>query len=244
MNPQIKHLIDLQEVDSDVSELRKGVAMIPGQIESGKSSLAEKKSQLDLMIDDIKALQKKRMKLEQEVNAENDHMAKAKTKLTAVKTNKEYTALLAEVDAIKLKIGAMEDQQLAIMESLEEKEKLLPGLKALWKEEEDKFNQYKERKEAEKSRMEQDLDVDLKKRDEIVKFIDPKLWRRYDNVVKQRGDRGVVQLVGHTCQGCYQQILPQMVIDIKSGEKVHECNHCSRYLYWIPEPTEESAVPK
>jgi hypothetical protein len=242
MNPQIEHLKALQEIDSDISELRKGVAMIPGQIESGKSALMEKKKRLDEASDLIKSLQQKRLKLEQEVKAENDHMAKAKTKLTAVKTNKEYTALLTEIDAIKLKVGALEEQQLEIMESLEEKEKAIPAFKSVCKEEEDKFNQYKAQKEAEKTRMEADLDVDLKKREEVARAIDPKLARRYDVIAKQRG-AGVASLVGHTCQGCFQQILPQMVIEIKTGEKVHECNHCSRFLYWIPEPT-ESAAPK
>lgn len=243
MNPQIGHLIALQEIDSDITELKKGIAMIPGQIESGKTSLMEQKKRLDEAGDVIKAMQKQRLQLEQEVKAENDHMAKTKVKLPAVKTNKEYTALLAEVDAIKQKVGGMEERQLEIMEALEEKEKTLPGFKAAYKDEEDKFNRYKTQKEAEKTRMEQDLEVDLRKREEIVKSIDPKLLRRYDSVVKQRGDRGVVPLMGHTCQGCNQQVLPQMIIDIKVGEKVYECNHCSRYLYWIPEPT-ENAVPK
>lgn len=243
MNSQIELLIVLQEVDTEIAELKSGIAMIPGQIESGKSSLAEKKKFLDEATEWIKSMQKKRLQLEQEVKAENDHTAKIKTKLSSVKTNKEYTAILSEVDAVKLKIGTLEDQQLQIMESLEEKEKNLPGIKAAFKEEEDKFNDYRTRKEAEKARMETDLQAAVSRRTETIKTLDPKLARRYDNILKQRGDRGVVQLVGHTCQGCFQQILPQMVIEIKTGEKIHECNHCSRFLYWIPEPT-ETVAPK
>lgn len=243
MNSQIAFLVAIQEVDAEIAELKSGIAMIPGQIESGKSSLAEQKKALDEATEWIKSMQKKRLQLEQDVKLENDHTAKIKTKLSSVKTNKEYTAILAEVDAVKLKIGSLEDQQLQIMESLEEKEKTLPGIKAAYKEEEDKFNAYKSRKESEKARMETELQVAVSRREETLKSLDPKLARRYDNILRQRGDRGVVQLVGHTCQGCFQQILPQMVIEIKKGEKIHECNHCSRFLYWIPEPT-ETVAPK
>jgi predicted nucleic acid-binding Zn-ribbon protein len=243
MNSQIAFLVAIQEVDTEIAELKNGIAMIPGQIESGKSSLAEKKKTLDDAMESIKALQKKRLQLEQEVKAENDHTAKIKTKLTAVKTNKEYTAILVEVDAVKLKIGALEDQQLQIMETLEEKEKILPGIKAVYKEEEDKFNEYKSRKDAEKIRMEAELQTAISKRTETIKSLDPILARRYDNVLKRRGDYGIVQLVGHTCQGCFQEILPQMVIEVKTGDKIHECNHCGRFLYWIPEPT-ETVAPK
>lgn len=243
MHPQIANLIALQNIDSDIAELRKGIVAIPQQIESGKAELAEKRKQLDGATDEIKAMQKKRLQLEQEVKAENDNMAKVKTKLPAVKTNKEYSALLAEIESIKQKVSKLEDQQLEIMSSLEEKEKKIPGVKAVFKEEEDKFNQYKTQKETEKSRSEKELEAALLKREEIGKAVDPKLARHYNNVLRLRGDYGVVQLVGHTCQGCYQQVLPQMVLDVKTGEKIHECNHCSRYLYWIPEPT-ESAAPK
>ena len=242
-NPQIGFLIALQEVDAEIADLRSAIAIIPGQIESGKSSLAEKKKTLDEATEWIKSMQKKRLQLEQEVKAENDHTAKIKTKLPAVKTNKEYTAILAEVDAVKIKIGALEEKQLEIMEALEEKEKTLPGIKTAYKEEDDKFNQYKTRKDAEKSRMETELETALARRVETVKSVDPKLARRYDNILRHRGDRSVVKLAGHTCQGCFQEILPQMVIEIKTGEKIHECNHCSRFLYWVPEPA-ESAVPK
>lgn len=245
MNPQIQQLTALQETDSDIADLKKGLETLPRQIESNRSGLEARKKRLDDAVEHIKTLQNKRRQLEQEVRIENDHMSKTKLKLPSVKTNKEYTALLAEVEAIKQKVTAMEDQELGIMESLEAREKELPGLKAEYKEEEAKFNQYKAQKEAEKARIEKDLDEALRKREEILKSIDPKLARHYEKVMKLRGDHAVVQLAGHTCQGCFQQILPQLVIEIKAGEKVFECIHCSRFLYWVPEPvTTETAEPK
>lgn len=243
-NPQLQLLIALQETDSEIADWEKGLAAVPVQVESAKSDLAARRKKLDEAEARIKEAQNRRRQLEQEVKIENDHMSRAKLKLPSVKTNKEYTAVLAEVEAIKQKVTGLEDQELELMETLESREKELPGFKAEYQEEEKKFNQYKSQKETEKSRIEKDLGEARRKRDDLVRSVDPKLAQRYEKVLKLRGDHAVAQLVGHICQGCFQQILPQLVIEIRSGEKVFECIHCNRFLYWVPEPVTETAAPK
>ena len=98
---QLQQLVDLQKMDDEISECRKILDDIPRQLDSARGELEEKKSILKVVMDEIETLQKESKSLEQEVQSENDHMAKAKIKLPAVKTNKEYTAILTEVDAIK-----------------------------------------------------------------------------------------------------------------------------------------------
>ena len=116
---QLQQLVDLQKMDDEISECRKILHDIPRQLDSARAELEEKKIILKVVMDEIETLQKERKNLEQEVQSENDHMAKAKIKLPAVKTNKEYTAILTEVDAIKEKVSKIEDKELEVMEVLE-----------------------------------------------------------------------------------------------------------------------------
>ena len=114
---QLQQLVDLQKIDDQISEHKKILADIPLQLESARGELEEKKNILKVVTDEIEALQKQRKDLELEVQGENDHMAKAKTKLPSVKTNKEYTAILVEIDTIKEKVSKIEDKELEIMET-------------------------------------------------------------------------------------------------------------------------------
>ncbi len=118
---QLNSLIALQESDSDIVELEESLALIPKQIESAEKELESKKGKLKVLADEIEALKTNRRQYEQDVQAENDHMAKTKTKLPTVKTNKEYTAILHEVEAIQKKISEIEDKELEVMEQLEAK---------------------------------------------------------------------------------------------------------------------------
>ena len=169
-----------------------------------------------------------RKQLELDVQGETDHMAKAKMKLPAIKTNKEYSAILTEIDGIKEKITSCEDRELEIMEVLEEKEKTLPGLENEYKEEEKKYQEYKAKKETEAVRVKKELEEFKTQRQEVVRSIDPAWVRSYDRVAKSRGGVAVVGLKEGVCQGCFQRVRPQMAIEIKTSEKMHQCPECSR----------------
>jgi predicted nucleic acid-binding Zn-ribbon protein len=66
--------------------------------------------------------------------------------------------------------------------------------------------------------------------------------QRYEKVASSREGRAVVLLKGNICQGCFQHILPQMVIDVKIGESIQRCSNCIRFLY--REEVPEAATPK
>jgi len=239
---QLQQLIVLQSLDDEIAEHKKLLADIPLQIDTGCTELEEKKKILSNAKEELDALQKERKDLELAVQGENDHMAKAKTKLPAVKTNREYTAILSEVEAIKVKVSGLEDKELEIMEILEEKQKEVPGIEKKCNEEDARFQEYKAKKDAELDRMKQELGVLVAKRENVSGQLDRVIMQRYEKVAGSRDGRAVVMLEGSICQGCFQQILPQMVIDVKIGESIQQCSNCIRFLYWEEVP--EAATPK
>ena len=239
---QLQQLIVLQSLDDEIAEHKKLLADIPLQIDTGCTELEEKKKILSNAKEELDALQKERKDLELAVQGENDHMAKAKTKLPAVKTNREYTAILSEVEAIKVKVSGLEDKELEIMEILEEKQKEVPGIEKKYNEEDARFQEYKAKKDAELDRMKQELGVLVAKRENVSGQLDRVIMQRYEKVAGSRDGRAVVMLQGSICQGCFQQILPQMVIDVKIGESIQQCSNCIRFLY--REEVPEAATPK
>ncbi len=243
---QLKYLVGLQKKDNEINDLIKSLEIIPGQIASGQKELEGKRGKLNALQADIDSLKKQRNQLEQNAKTEADHMAKTKTKLPTVKTNKEYTAILHETDAIKAKITEIEDKELEIMELLDAKEQEIPGLEAEFKGEEDQFRQYKQKKEAEQARAQKELEEAEAQRAGLVKDIDPKFVAHYEKIRIARETLAVVAIIGDTCQGCHQNLQPQVALEVRTGMKVHQCQSCYRFLCFIPEPEPqtESAVPK
>lgn len=244
MNPQLEKLISLQEIDLEISVLKKLQELIPKQIESGQADLEGKKKDLNELKALIDSLQKKRNQFEQDVNAESDHLAKTKTKLPAVKTNKEYSALLSEIDAVKQKISDWENQELEVMEELELQEAKIPGLQENFKKEEEEFSAYKSKKEGELERTKKDMEIERARRKENFDSIETKWAKLYEKIIKMRGDKAVVALIGDNCQGCHHKVLPQQGIEVRGSENIETCHHCSRILYAAAEPKTEDVAPK
>lgn len=243
---QLLYLIELQKKDNEINDFKGCLEIAPRQIASGQKELEGKKNKLNTLQEEIAALKKQRNQLEQDAKAEADHMAKTKSKLPTVKTNKEYTAILSESAASKTKITEIEDRELETMEQLETKEREIPGLEAEFKGEEEQFILYKKKKEDEQARVQKELAEAESQRVVLAKDLDPKFISRYDKVRKSRENVAVVAIKGDICQGCHQNLQPQVALEVRIGEKLHFCQSCDRFLYFIPEPeTEtESAVPK
>jgi len=244
MNPQLQQLIALQETDHEIADLKRRLETIPQQTETSRSHLAREKKKLDELQNNIQEKQKERGQLERQALAEKDHMAKIRIKLPNVKTNKEYSAILVEVEAIKNTIASLEDRELEIMEALEEKEKEIPRLQDLYKKEERQFQDFKAQKEAEQARLLKDLEDLQVKRQGIIGTLEDQWVHHYEQVARMRGERVVVPLEDNCCGGCNQQVLPQLAIDIQLGEKVLQCNGCYRFLYWVPAPETQTVVPE
>ncbi len=242
MNPQLQQLISLQEVNFEIQFLQKQLIEIPKQIETSLAHLNQEKKALESIQQEIKDLQKTRSKLEQDAASENDRMSKTKVKLPAVKTNKEYTALLAEIESTKKKVSEIEDLELETMETLEVKESEIPQIKSKFSEEEKKFQEFKKQKEETAAIVEKNIAELKTKHDTIFNEIESKWSKHYDRILEARDGIAVVTIRDAACQGCHQQILLQTAIEVKIGEKIHLCQHCSRILYFIPEEETEPAV--
>ena len=239
---QLQQLVLLQNLDDEIAEHNKLLAEVPTQIDAELAELDNKKKILATAQEEIKSLQDNSKSIESEVQGENDHMAKIKIKLPAVKTNKEYTAILSEVDAVKVKVSGLEDKELEIMEVLEEKQQAIPEIEKNCKEEDAYFQEYKAKKEGELSRMTKELTDYIAKREKLMEQVDKVMVQRYEKVAKSRGGQAVASLRGNICQGCFQQTLPQMVINVKVGDTILQCSSCLCFLYW--EEVSEAATSK
>lgn len=244
MNAELQKLIDLQKLDQEISEFEGALASIPNQIQSATAEMAALTKEIEQTREVIASMQKSRKQLEKDAQSENDHMAKTKTKLPLVKTNKEYTAIVAEIGSVKEKITNIEDKELEIMEALEIKEGEIPAIEARFKEEEGNFKEYKTKKEAEAERVKTELQDARDKRQGQIGSITPEWAKNYNKITSHRDGIAVVRLLENVCQGCFQVVLPQVVIEVKMGTGIHPCPHCSRFLFWVEESEEQPAVPK
>jgi predicted nucleic acid-binding Zn-ribbon protein len=232
VDADFEKLIQLQELDNALRQITAELSDIPRLIEQVENKM---KADSDLVARSKERLaqnQKKRRDLESEVKDLKVQATKYKRQLNDVKTNKEYTSLLKEIQEIQEKIDRMEEkiiEELLVADEIEE-EIRTATLKQKNEEENLKqeisaLNQRKQALEAEKSQL-------LKKKEELVPQIPKPQLQLYLSIARKRGGIALSPVIDEFCSMCQLRIRPQMLNEIRDRSKIHLCESCGRILYF------------
>ena len=232
MNRQLELLISLQDIDIELGELEGNSIKIPQEIGQLYSTCQQVKEEIEQIKKKIDLHNKERREKERGVEIENDHISKTKVKLSQIKTNEEYSAILKEMDNVKEKIRRLEDEDLSLMELIEDEQKALREKERVLKEEEKRFQDTKVEKEKEIEKIKNLLKEKQNQRETVGSSVDKKILQDYNKVFKNREGVAVVRFTDGICQGCFLGLPPQLASEIRKNEELIRCPHCQRVLYW------------
>ena len=232
MNRQLELLINLQNIDIELGKLEDNYKKIPQEIDQLYHACQQIKEEIGRIKKEIDLHNKDRREKERGVEIENDHISKTKVKLSQVKTNEEYSALLKEVDSAKEKIKKLEDEDLNLMELIDEEQKTLKEKEKLFKEEEKRFQEVKGEKEKDVEGLKKTIEEKKQERESISSSLDNKILQDYIKISKNREGIAVVRFSDGICQGCFLGLPPQLASEIRKNEELIKCPHCQRVLYW------------
>jgi len=180
----------------------------------------------------IESLEKERRQKERHLNTEQEKIKRTEGRMFEVKTNKEYQALLNEIEAIKEATNREEEEILQILEEIDELKKDL--LKR-----EKEVTATLEKIERERKKIQEKMDQgdglwkEQKERREVLsKQLESGLFKLYNTLKEKRQGVGVVNVKNETCQGCFVNVPPQMFIEVQKNNALIRCPNCNRILYW------------
>lgn len=226
-------------MDDRILYLKGVIDRIPKEIEDHYSLCQMVKDDLEQCKNEIKEFQMTRKNKELEVEAQTERMKLELGKQHAVKTNREYTALLGEIENVKRFISTLEDEQIELMERVEEKNRELGSKEENLKTEEKKFSEFKAEKEENLSKVKAEKEQKENERKQIVSEMEPAHLQNYNKVYESRDQVAVSRYLNGICQGCNFKLPPQLGVEIKQSEKVISCPFCNRFLFYENNQSEE-----
>jgi len=237
MGPLLNGLIKLQSVENrlravkaKLTRCRRNVIIQENQVRSLQNALEAKKEEIQLT-----KVQSDRLELE--LKTRDEAIVKLRGFLNAAKTNKEYAAVLTQLNTTKADNSKIENQILELMKDIEADEDECEGIQ----------NQIVERKQAlEQTRKETEL-LATKLEAEIEEIQDE--WNRvaqtipaeplqvfkrvaetYDGqavaAVQQQGGK----TEAYSCGGCFMGIIAESVNLLLTKDDIIRCPNCTRIL--------------
>lgn len=232
MREQLELLWELQKIDLTLKRIKEERDRFPKEMKKLDERQNIEKEKIQKEREKIESLEKERRQKERNLNTEQEKIKRAEGRMFEVKTNKEYQALLSEIEAIKETTSREEEEILQILEEIDELKKNL--LKR-----EKEVTTTLEKIERERKKIQEKMDQgeglwkEQKERREVLsKQLESGLFKLYNTLKEKRQGLGVVNVKGETCQGCFVNIPPQMFIEVQKTNALIRCPNCNRILYW------------
>jgi len=228
---QIELLIQIQEVDRELLRQQEEEKRLPEKLKAAEQALKNAQDGLEKLHAAVVALEKKKKKEELELKVQEEHIIQLRDKLPRLKTNEEYKALLKEIETAKAKKRAQEDGLLVFMEEDEALKKEIALKETAVSEEKGRFEIQKQEIEAAISQIAVSARVVEEKSSVLSEKIEKEILEQYKNLLTVCKGLAVVPLSDHTCTGCHFSLPPQLVFQVKKGDKLLTCTYCHRILY-------------
>jgi len=232
LDEQLALLIELQKAESEINKLNvkcrdlpEEILKLDGAFKSFQTNLEEQKSR-------FADIQKSHREKEEKLKKDQESLKRAKGRLGEVKTNKEYQAVLKEIEVVEGKNSDTEDEIIALLEIVDATK---DDLRIKEREMEARRLKYEgERKKIEEEL--QSLDRTLlkysQKNNELKNRIASGFLKRYEAIKMLNNGLAVVAVWKEICGGCHMNIPPQLYIEVQRSMDLHTCPNCNRIIYW------------
>lgn len=244
MNADLTRLIRLQQLETAADEARQRIASLPSRgqaletrLQTARDAVAGVKARLTAAAD-------KRRAEEKEVAGVQTRLARYKDQLLEVKTNREYTAMLHEIETAQNDIRTREDRILEIMMESDDLNAALKQSESELKTVEREVAAERAALESEQSSLQTEIDRASAERQSLVPQIDRTVLGVFETTAKNRKGIAIAEARNGLCTICHVRLRPQVFNEVLKNESIIQCDSCRRILYYVgPAETSASVSP-
>jgi len=228
---QLQLLQDLQELDTEKKVVEDEQAIALSEQQVIKKELDRLQGMVDSLAGEIGVLEAEKRELDNAMTLEQENVQRAEGRLPQIKTQKEYVAVLKEVDTAKKLAKELQS-------SIDAKIELLASLLADKEEKDGELATSTEQANARCAEIDaamvsvnEKLASMTSQRKALLEGLPKKMRKRYELLMSRRAGVAMVEARDGACTGCHMHLPPQMYNSLFVAEEIQSCPHCNRLLY-------------
>lgn len=251
MGPTTVAMLRLYRADKALREAQDRLNAVTKDVRAQETRKTHATNRLTAAQNRFKELQAKAAASELDLKAREDHIEKLRGRQQLAANNKEYQALLVEINTAKVDRAKIEEATIKLMEQLELAAGDVRTHTTALQSDEAKLEEMKSKLGDRAMQAQQEVDRLKPERDEAASHIKPQLLEQFDRLADRYEGEAMAAIERpnpreeeYTCTGCYMGLVPNVFNSLKTRDDVVTCPSCRRILY-IPESmTVETAVKK
>ncbi len=232
MREQLRFLIELQKEELAAARIGAKKKLLPEELSKLTDEFHAASAALEKEKEKLNELHQRHRDKESKLKSTLDLVKRTRDRLTEVKTNKEYQAILKEIETIEKKKSDTEDEIIACLEEIDQAERLQQVQVKDFETTLHRYEQEHRKLEEEIRNLDRDLLTLQQKIHAAKKHIREDILKRYETIKGLRNGLAVVSVWKEVCNGCHMNLPPQLYIDLQKSFDLHTCPNCNRIIYW------------
>ncbi|MFY9824681.1 MAG: C4-type zinc ribbon domain-containing protein [Thermoanaerobaculia bacterium] len=244
MSQNLQTVLELQQAISQLRDAEKRLHGIPDWMRELHEEHETRKAEIETIEAAAAEAARERRTAEAAVQDSQEKLKKYQQQINKVSTQREYGALLQEIDTVKGQISTGEEQALSSLDVSEKAQQDLESLREGFREIEERYAAEQTRWDAEKPGIAKQVEglqaqiATLRQRlprGVVANF--ERILERYPGgavapvrIIERPGQK---QREWH-CAACNYRVRPQVVVEIRNGDNLVQCESCKRILYLEP----------
>jgi len=242
MNENLQRLVRVQEVISAVDAVQERIVAIPVEVARLEKELLAAQKEIETERARVQELGKDRRRLEMELMGVETRITKYQAQLLDVKTNKEYQAMLHEIEGCRAERAALDEKILLEMEESENRHAAVRALEETLERRRRETSQGKIRLDAETQELKRRAETLEAERRTLEAEVDADYLQPFLKVVRQRKGLALVAVREERCGGCHVRVMPKLIQMVRRATGLIACDSCKRFLYVPDEPSRPAAA--
>ncbi|MHC4060700.1 MAG: zinc ribbon domain-containing protein [Planctomycetota bacterium] len=237
MGPILNGLIKLQSVENrlraakaKLARCRRNVIIQENQVRALQNNLEAKKEELQLT-----RVQSDRLELE--LKTRDESIAKLRASLNAAKTNKEYAAVLTQLNTTKADNSKIENQILELMKDIEADEAECQEIQNQIDEQKQKLERTRRESDLLATRYEAEIQEIQEDWNQVAEALPGEPLRIFDRVAETYDGEALAivdqqggKTEAYSCGGCFMGITAESVNLLMTKDDIIRCPNCTRIL--------------
>jgi predicted nucleic acid-binding Zn-ribbon protein len=228
---KLRQLYALQRIDSKIDEIEVLKGELPMEVSDLEDEITGLETRLKNLNDTVKDIEKEGQKFTTRIT-EGEALIKKYTKqLDDVKNNREFDALNKELEMQKLEIQLAEKKARENGDKVAAKTTVIKEVKDKLKAKKANLDLKKEVLKSIIAKTEKEEKALRKAATTAEETVDDRLLKAYHRIRNNyRNGLALVAIERDACGGCFNQIPPQIQLEVSQRKKIIACEHCGRIL--------------
>ena len=251
MSRMLQALLNLQSIETQLAQVRQ-------RLRSRHNAVSLQEERIEHIREDTQALHDRTMQRRKDANRlgldlkdKEQKVSKLRGSLNTAKTNKEYAAVLTQINSFKADNAKLEEEALRVMQHVDVLKQEAEQLQAHGESEAKRLAEVRQSSGEEIARLNTLMEKLVRQRAEAAKAIAPAALAAFERIVETYMGEAMAPVHVHgrkppyqyVCGGCYMGLNAEHANALRVRDEIRTCDNCGRILYMEQPETQGKEEP-